>query len=201
MCSWERQRRDGVRLRGRGREKERGCVHEGEIHYSDNESIWDNMRQFTSPVVVSSIQGEDTFPAQSQRTSSSAAASLACLPTDAAAVQSTIQEHRWACLLRSFSLSAGLCCFCPLVKACSVHSQGFLVTVARAKTGSDKSCFSVKAIYLQKWQLDKKLPFQIVYTGECVQIFKYLMGSYNKIVKRMIMFYENFTLPYNYIVG
>lgn len=35
------------------------CVsfHKGEIHYSDNESIWDNMRQFTSPVIVSSICG------------------------------------------------------------------------------------------------------------------------------------------------
>lgn len=158
MYSRERQRRDGVRLRGRGREKERGCVrvHEGEIHYSDNESIWDNMRQFTSPVVVSSIQGEDTFPAQSQRTSSSAAASLACLPTDAAAVQSTIQEHRRVCLLRSFALSAGLCCFCSLVKACSVHSQGFIVTVARAKTGSDKSRFLVKATY---GSLTKSCPF------------------------------------------
>lgn len=50
------------------REKERLC--EGEIHYSDNESIWDSMRQFTSPVVVSTIRGEDTLPARSQRTPS-----------------------------------------------------------------------------------------------------------------------------------
>lgn len=65
--------------------------HKGEIHYSDNESIWDNMRQFTSPVLVSSICGEDAFPARSQRTSSSATASLACLPTDAAAAHISIQ--------------------------------------------------------------------------------------------------------------
>ena len=62
----------------------RECAHEGEIHYLDNESIWDNMRQFTSPVVVSSIQEEDTFPSRSQRTLSSAVASLARLPMDAA---------------------------------------------------------------------------------------------------------------------
>lgn len=131
---------------------------EGEIHYSDNESIWDNMRQFTSPVVVSSIQGEDTSAARSQRTSSSVAASLACLPTDAAAMQSSIQEHRQVCLFRSFSLYS----FCPLVEACSVHSEGVIVSVAAAKTGSDKSCFSVKDIYLQKWQIDQKLPFRSV---------------------------------------
>lgn len=77
------------------------CVHEGEIHYSDNESIWDNMRQFTSPVVVSSIQGEDTSPARSQRMSSSAAASLACLSIYTAAMPGSIQEHRRKCLFRS----------------------------------------------------------------------------------------------------
>lgn len=90
MCKWE----------GKSK-KESGyvcvCVHVGEIHYSDNESIRDNTRQFTSPVVVFSIEGEDTFPARSQRTWSSAAASLACLPTAAAATtcrvlfQSTIE--------------------------------------------------------------------------------------------------------------
>lgn len=85
------------------------CVREGEIHYSDNESIWDSMRQFTSPVVVSSIQGEDTFPVQSQRTSSSIMASLACRPTDTVAVQSFIQDHSQVCLFRSFPLSTGLC--------------------------------------------------------------------------------------------
>lgn len=113
------------------------------------------MRQFTSPVVVSSIQGEDTFPALSQRTSSSGAASLACLPRDATAVQSSIQKHCRECLFRSFSLCMGPCCFRPLVKACSVHSGGFIVIVDGLKTGSDKSCFSEKAMQLQKWQLDK----------------------------------------------
>lgn len=96
------------------RERERACkrdvcAHEGEIHYSDNESIWDNMRQFTSPVVVFSIQEEDTFPAQSQRTSSGAAASLAWLPTSDAAIavcRVLLQEHYQVCLFKSLSLSA-----------------------------------------------------------------------------------------------
>lgn len=145
------------------------------------------MRQFTSPVVVSSIQGEDTFPALSQRTSSSGAASLACLPRDATAVQSSIQKHCRECLFRSFSLCMGPCCFRPLVKACSVHSGGFIVIVDGLKTGSDKSCFSEKAMQLQKWQLDKYS------TSDCFlwsTLGKNLMGSVDRVKHYWLKCYQ-----------
>lgn len=55
-------------------------VHGGVIHYSDNESIWDNMRQFTSPVVISGTERvEDTPAARSHRTVSGATDLLARL--------------------------------------------------------------------------------------------------------------------------
>lgn len=143
------------------------------------------MRQFTSPVVVSSIQGEDTFPALSQRTSSSGAASLACLPRDATAVQSPIQKHCRECLFRSFSLCMGPCCFRPLVKACSVHSGGFIVLVDGVKTGSDKSCFCEKAMQLQKWAA-----WQIFATSDCLlwgmHTWKNLMCSVDRIILSII---------------
>lgn len=81
ICSQERR---CVCVSERKRREESMCVrvHGGEIHYSDNESIWDNMRQFTSPVVVSGAERvEDTPPARSHRMWSSAAASLARLAT------------------------------------------------------------------------------------------------------------------------
>lgn len=83
MCSRETRERERVR---RGNEKKRACVcvREGEIHYSDNESIWESMRQFASPVFVSSIQGEDALPVGSWRTASSEAALLACYMLPAA---------------------------------------------------------------------------------------------------------------------
>ena len=121
---------------------------EGEIHYSDNESIWDNMRQFTSPVVVSSIQGEDTSAARSQRTSSGVAASLACPPTDAAATQSSIQE----CQVVKY-VSSGISLYIVFVlwlRHARYIQRGVIVSVAAAKTGDDKSCFSVKDVYLKK---------------------------------------------------
>ncbi len=73
----------------------------GRDSLSDNESIWDNMRQFTSPVVVFSIQGQDTFTAQSQRTSISAAASLACLLSDATTTQDFLFIQRAVLFLSS----------------------------------------------------------------------------------------------------
>lgn len=118
----------------------RVCVcmsfHKGEIHYSDNESIWDNMRQFTSPVIVSSICGEDGFPARSQRTSSSASASLACSPTAAAAALSPIQEqHRERD-------SEGLCLH-PWGRAV-LFSGGGVLSASTGKTGSGKSSSSLQ---------------------------------------------------------
>lgn len=157
-CAYERDNREieyECKREGKTKRERVVCVHEWEIHYSDNESIWDNMRQFTSPVVVSSIQGalSSSEPEDDER-----CCGLVSMPA-AAAAQSSFQEYCQVCLFRSFSLSTGLCCLCPLVKACSVHLEGFIVSVAGAKTGSDKSCFSVKATYLQKWQLDKLWPF------------------------------------------
>lgn len=130
----------------------RVCVHEGEIHYSDNESIWDNMRQFTSPVVVSSIQGEDTSPARSQRMSSSAAASLACLSIRAAAMPGPIQEHRRKCLFRSSFLI--WCCFRPLVRR-RLGKRGASRLRGQSHNRKWFICFSFKCIFKETIKKEK----------------------------------------------
>lgn len=136
MCSRETTERWRVCVRGREREKDGECVsvcaceHEAEIHYSDNESIWDSMRQFTSPVVVSSIPGEDTLPARSQRTSMWRRG-LVSMPADRHRQRAEFHSGATSSLSLQKFLS---CCVCPQ------YTKMALLSSAKQEVTNAKTC-------------------------------------------------------------